>query len=51
LLAAFIWMWLSYKPYREELNEANASGKMLAWIAVFVVAIAAFLSAFLLLSR
>lgn len=51
LLAAFIWMWLSYKPYREELNEANASGKMLAWIAVIVVTIAAFLSAFLLLSR
>lgn len=51
LLAAFVWMWRSYKPYLEELNEANASGKMLAWIAVFVVAIAAFLSAFLLLSR
>ena len=51
LLAAFIWMWRSYKSYREELNETNASGKMLAWIALFVVTVAAYLSAFLLLSR
>jgi len=51
LLAAFIWMWRSYGSYREELNETNASGKMLAWIALFVVTVAAYLSAFLLLSR
>jgi len=51
LLAAFIWMWRSYQSYREELNETNASGKMLAWIALFVVTAAAYLSAFLLLSR
>jgi len=51
LLAAFIWMWRSYQSYREELNEASSSGKILAWIAVFVTASAAYLSAFLLLSR
>jgi spermidine/putrescine transport system permease protein len=49
LLAAFVWMWRSYKPYREELDLTNASGKILAWIAVFIAASAAGLSAFLLL--
>jgi spermidine/putrescine transport system permease protein len=51
MLAAFIWMWRSYQSYREELNEANLSGKILAWIAVFVTALAAYLSIFLLLVR
>jgi spermidine/putrescine transport system permease protein len=51
MLAAFIWMWRSYQSYREELNEVNLSGKILAWIAVFVTASAAYLSAFLLLVR
>ena len=48
LLAAFIWVRRSYGPYREELSETNRSGKILAWIAVFVTASAAYLSAFLL---
>ena len=51
MLAAFIWMWRSYQSYREELNEANPSGKILAWIAVFVTASAAYLSALILLVR
>ena len=51
MLAAFIWMWRSYQSYREELNEANLSGKILAWIAVFVTASAVYLSVFLLLVR
>ena len=49
LIAAFVWMWRSYQPYREELNLTNTSGRILAWITVFVAASAAFLSAFLLL--
>jgi spermidine/putrescine transport system permease protein len=48
LIAAFAWMWRSYPPYREELNLTNSSGRILAWITVFVAASAAFLSAFLL---
>ena len=49
LLAAFIWVRRSYKPFREDLNETNRSGKILAWIALFVTASVAYLSAFLLL--
>jgi len=49
LLAAFIWVWRSYKGYREELTDANKSGRILAWITVFISAVAAFLSAALLL--
>lgn len=49
LITAFAWVWRSYQPFREELNETNASGKILAWIAVVVAASAAGLSAFLLL--
>ena len=49
LIVAFAWMWRSYKPYREELNLINASGRILAWIALFVSASVAYLSAFLLL--
>jgi spermidine/putrescine transport system permease protein len=48
LLTAFLWVRRSYKPYREELSETNKSGKILAWIALFVAASAAYLSAFLL---
>ena len=48
LLAAFIWVRRSYQPYREDLNETNQSGKILAWIALFVTASAAYLSVFLL---
>ncbi|MCI0551924.1 MAG: ABC transporter permease [Anaerolineae bacterium] len=49
LIAGFIWVRRSYKPYLEDLNETNRSGKILAWIALFVTASAAYLSAFLLL--
>ena len=51
MLAAFIWMWRSYQSFREELNEANSPGKILAWVAVFITASAAYLSTFLLLVR
>ncbi|HXQ34667.1 MAG TPA: ABC transporter permease subunit, partial [Anaerolineales bacterium] len=49
LITAFVWMWGSYKSYREELNLSNTSGRILAWIMVFIAASAAFLSVFLLL--
>lgn len=49
LIAAFVWMWGSYKSYREELNLTNTSGRILAWITVFIATSAAFLSVFLLL--
>jgi spermidine/putrescine transport system permease protein len=50
LLAAFLWVWRLYKSFREELAETNISGRILAWITVFIAATAAFLSAVLLLS-
>ena len=50
LLSSFIWVPRSFKGYREELAESNQSGKVMSWIAVFVVAAAAFLSALLLLT-
>jgi hypothetical protein len=48
LLAAFFWAWRSFKGFREELADTNRSGKILAWITVFISAVAAFLSAALL---
>lgn len=51
LLGGFYWAWRSFGGYREELAETNRSGKILAWIAVVLTMFAAFLSAFLLLSR
>lgn len=51
LLTGLYWAWRSLSGYREELMETNASGRILAWIAVFVVMFAAYISAFLLLSR
>lgn len=48
LLAAFIWVWRSYKGFREELRDTNRSGRILAWITTFIAAAAAFLSAVLL---
>ena len=50
LLAGLYWAWRSLPAYREELNETNQSGKILAWIAVIIVAAAAYLSTFLLLA-
>jgi spermidine/putrescine transport system permease protein len=49
LVAAFIWVWRSYHAYREELTDTNRSGKILAWITVFISAAAAILSAALFL--
>jgi len=48
LLAAFLWVWRSFKGFREELADTNRSGKILAWVTVFISAVAAFLSAALL---
>jgi spermidine/putrescine transport system permease protein len=48
LLAAFLWAWRSFKGFREELVDTNRSGRILAWITVFISAVAAFLSAALL---
>jgi spermidine/putrescine transport system permease protein len=50
LLAGFILAWRSYSGYREELDATNRSGKILAWISAFIVMVAAFISAMLLLS-
>jgi spermidine/putrescine transport system permease protein len=50
-LAAFIWAWRAYGGYREELADTNRSGRILAWITVFIVAAAAFLSAALFSMR
>ena len=49
LFAGFIWAWRSFKGYREELADANRSGRILAWITMFISAVASFLSAALLL--
>ena len=49
LLTGFVWAWRSFKGYREELVDANRAGRILAWISVFIAAIAAFLSAALLI--
>ena len=45
LLAGFLWVWRSFGGYREELTDTNRSGRILAWITVFISAAAAFLSA------
>lgn len=45
LLAGFVWVWRSFGSYREELADTNRSGKVLAWITVFISAAAVFLSA------
>ena len=49
LLAGFLWAWRSFKGYREELAETNRSGKILSYITLSIVAVAAFFSAALLL--
>jgi spermidine/putrescine transport system permease protein len=50
LLSGLYWAWTSFVTYREELLETNQSGRVLSWIAVIIVATAAYLSSFLLLS-
>ena len=49
LLAGLYGAWRAFPGFREELHEANRSGKMLAWAAVVIVVVAAYLSVFLLL--
>jgi spermidine/putrescine transport system permease protein len=49
-LSGFVWAWRSYPGYREELDATNRAGKILAWISLFIVTVAAFFSAALLLS-
>jgi spermidine/putrescine transport system permease protein len=44
LLAAFLWVWRMFGSFREELADANRSGRILAWITVLIAAAAAFLS-------
>jgi hypothetical protein len=50
LLAGLYWAWRVSRSFREELNETNRAGKVLAWIAVTIVTVAAYISIFLLLS-
>ena len=47
-IAAFLWVGWSYQGFREELDATNRSGKILAWISVFIAGTAAFFSAALL---
>ena len=49
LLAGLYWAWRVSRSFREELGETNRSGKILAWIAVIIVTIAAYFSILLLL--
>lgn len=49
LLTGLYWAWRVSRSLLEELHEANRSGKILAWIAVIIVTVAAYLSTFLLL--
>ena len=50
LLSALYFAWRSYAGFNEELVDANRSGKILAWFTVAVAGLAAYLSAWLLLS-
>jgi ABC-type Fe3+ transport system permease subunit len=45
LLSAFVGGWRWFRSYREELGDTNRSGRILAWITVFISAAAIFLSA------
>jgi spermidine/putrescine transport system permease protein len=49
LLAGFFWVWRSFTSFREDLADTNRSGKILAWITVFISAAAIILSAALFL--
>lgn len=48
-LGGLYWAWRAWPGYREELQDTNRSGRFLAWIAVVIVVVAAYLSTFLLL--
>ena len=49
LLAGFFWMWRSFSGYREDLADTNRSGKILAWLTLFISAAAVMLSVALFL--
>jgi spermidine/putrescine transport system permease protein len=48
-LAGFYWALRSFPSFRDELNETNRSGRILAWVATVIVVFAVYLSMFLLL--
>lgn len=50
LLSGLYFAWRSLGGFREELADANRSGRILAWFTVFIAGFAAYLSAWLLLS-
>lgn len=50
LLAGLFFAWRSLSGFREELADANRSGRILAWVTVFITGSAAYLSAWLLLT-
>lgn len=50
LIAGLYWAWITLPNYRDELAEVNTSAKALSWLSVMIVAAAAYLSLFLLLS-
>lgn len=49
LLAGFILAWRSFKNYREELVDANPSGKVLSFVTIVVTTFATYFSTLLLL--
>lgn len=50
LLFGLYFAWRSYAGFNEELVDANRSGRILAWLTIFITGFAAYLSAWLLLS-
>jgi spermidine/putrescine transport system permease protein len=49
LLAGFLWAWRSFMGYREELADANSSGRILSLITILIVTFATYFSTLLLL--
>jgi len=50
-LLAFFGARRSYKGFQEDLPELKRSGKIFAWITLFIAGLAAYFSAWLLLVR
>jgi len=50
LLVGAFWAWRAFRPFNEELGEANRAGKILAWITSAIVVFAMYFSAVLLIS-
>jgi spermidine/putrescine transport system permease protein len=50
VLGGIYLAWRVFPSYREELNETNRSGRILAWVSALVVVAAVYLSTFLLIS-